>query len=143
MKHSINKLLSSQKGISLIEVVASIVIISIILISFFGLFVQSSKTEKSSEQIIDATYVAQVEMEKIYELSKDISQTNLEEQLTSVGYLVSEEPNTTYTKVQGNFYITLRIRDYSSATLKNIIIEVYEGNILKSKMENIYSWKVK
>lgn len=143
MNIKIKKLLINQKGGSLIEVVASIIIITIILISFFGLFVQSNKTENSSEQIIDATYVAQVEMENIYQLSKYYTVNNLVEGLSSIGYSVSEELNNTYTKVLGNYYIKLRIRDYSSDTLINTIVEVYEGDVLKSKMENYYSWKVK
>lgn len=142
MKIKIIKLLTSQKGVSLIEVIASIIIITIILTSFFGLFIQSNKTEKSSEKIIDATYVAQVEMEKMYALSNVYTLSNLTEGLSSIGYTISDELNNTYTKVQDNFYIKVRFRDYSSNTLKNTIVEVYEGNVLKSKMENIYSWQV-
>lgn len=40
----LRKLLKSEQGISLIEVIASIVIVTIVLISFAQLFVQSSKT---------------------------------------------------------------------------------------------------
>ncbi len=144
MKNQVNKLLGNQQGISLIEVLVSIVIITIILLSFFGLYVQSNKTDHTSEQIVDATYTAQLEMEKIYELSKIYTLDNLTNGLSTIGYAISQEQNNTYTKVQGNIYIKLRIRDYNSSnTLKNTIVEVYEDNVLKSKMENIYSWKVK
>ncbi|MEK4078610.1 type IV pilus modification PilV family protein [Solibacillus sp. FSL K6-1126] len=60
------RLLKEERGISLVEVVASIVLITVILLSFFSLFLQSKKTHVASESIIDATYVAQQEMEELY-----------------------------------------------------------------------------
>lgn len=60
------KLLKEERGISLVEVVASLVLITIILISFFSFFVQSKKTHVASESIVDATYIAQQEMEEVY-----------------------------------------------------------------------------
>lgn len=62
------RLLKEERGISLVEVVASIVLITIILISFFGFFIQSKKTHVASESIVDATYIAQQYMEEIYGL---------------------------------------------------------------------------
>lgn len=44
---------------TLIEVVAALLIIGIVLISFFGLLVQSNKTTHKSNDIMDATYAAQ------------------------------------------------------------------------------------
>ena len=60
------KFLKKERGFSLIEVVAAIVIVSIILLSFFGLFLQSKKTHVASESIVDTTYHAQQEMEALY-----------------------------------------------------------------------------
>ncbi|HBT70926.1 MAG TPA: prepilin-type cleavage/methylation domain-containing protein, partial [Lysinibacillus sp.] len=37
----------NEGGFSLIEVVASLILITIILLSFFGLFIQSNKTSKT------------------------------------------------------------------------------------------------
>lgn len=62
------RFLQQEQGISLVEVVASIVLITIILISFSGFFLQSKKIHVASESIVDATYVAQkgyTEYEKI------------------------------------------------------------------------------
>ncbi len=60
------KFFNNERGISLVEVVASLLLISIILISFFGLFIQSKKAGKTSEEIVDATYVAQETMEYMH-----------------------------------------------------------------------------
>ena len=60
------RLLKEERGVYLLEVVASIILITIILISFFGFFLQSKKTHVASESIVDATYIAQQYMEEIY-----------------------------------------------------------------------------
>lgn len=62
------RLLEEERGISLVEVAASIVLITIILISFFTFFIQSKKLHVTSESVVDATYIAQQEMEEIYGL---------------------------------------------------------------------------
>lgn len=64
---------NKQSGFTLVEVIASIVIITIILVSFFTFFINTAKTTKTSNDIFDATYYAQKEMEKLYNLT----QTNI------------------------------------------------------------------
>ena len=61
---------NKQSGFTLVEVVASIVIITIILTSFFPIFINTAKTTKTSNDIFDATYYAQKEMEILYNLSQ-------------------------------------------------------------------------
>ena len=45
-----------ENGLTLIEVVASIVILTLIITTFLMMFLQSAKTNKTSETIIDSTY---------------------------------------------------------------------------------------
>jgi len=59
-----------ENGLSLVEVLASFVILTLLLTTFLMMFIQSAKVNKSSEHIIDATYIAQTEMENMYALSK-------------------------------------------------------------------------
>ncbi|MGE7983194.1 type IV pilus modification PilV family protein [Solibacillus sp. NPDC093137] len=60
------RLLNEERGLSLVEVVASIVLFTIILLSFFTIFIQSKKTNILSESVVEATYFAQQDMEGIY-----------------------------------------------------------------------------
>ncbi len=71
-------LLKNNKGFSLIEVIASVLIITIILLSFFSLLIQTKKTEVRSNETVVATYIAQAVMEEIYYLSTtmDYAQNN-------------------------------------------------------------------
>lgn len=62
-------LLKNNKGFSLIEVIASVLIITIILLSFFSLLIQTKKTEVRSNETVVATYIAQAVMEEVYYLS--------------------------------------------------------------------------
>src|SRR5690625_3631610 len=68
-----NQFKTNEHGFTLIEVLASIVLLAIILTSFGMIFAQSLKTSNTSERIIDHTYIAQREMERIYELSTKVS----------------------------------------------------------------------
>ncbi|MFL2070942.1 prepilin-type N-terminal cleavage/methylation domain-containing protein [Marinilactibacillus psychrotolerans] len=63
------KLIKKQEGTTLIELIVAIAILSIVVTSFLIFFVQSSQTTQSSENITDATYLAQEEMEYLYHLS--------------------------------------------------------------------------
>lgn len=59
----------SQQGTTLVELIVAIGILAIVVTSFLIFFIQSSQTTQSSENITDATYLAQEEMEYLYHLS--------------------------------------------------------------------------
>lgn len=132
---------SNEKGFTLVEVMASFVILAILLTAFFTFFIQTAKTGKSSENIVDATYIAQSEMEKAFAVSKKV--TNREEAIKSLGYK-KEDSSSDFTKKDSKNTIKLKLKGNNSApNLTNIIIEVYENNEnnLKAKMENVFVWK--
>ncbi len=148
MKRQNRKIFKSQGGFSLIEVVASLVIITIILLSFFGLLIQTNKTGKSSEQIIDATYLAQKEMEKMYNYFKS---TTIETWESNFPYLAEkDEVNSTGTitrykvtpsNAKNKEIIIVNAEDMSHDNTVRITIEVYDarGATLKAKVQNIFS----
>ncbi|WP_026572292.1 PulJ/GspJ family protein [Bacillus sp. UNC438CL73TsuS30] len=63
----------SQKGLTLIEILVSIVLLSIILTSFMGFFTQSAIFTKKNEQKLGTVQTAQ----KFINLIKDISKSDL------------------------------------------------------------------
>ena len=108
---------SNNKGLTLVEVLASIILISIILFTFFSFFIQSAKTGKSSEEVVDATYLAQGEMEKIYEVSnKGDFKSGINEIVNSLSYKqLSPDSSKEYrdpTKSQDGFYLTLTFKGH-------------------------------
>lgn len=64
-------ILYKRKGMTLIEIIISLALLSIILVPFLTMFVQSAFTIKKSEVVLDGTYVAQRVMEDIYNDSQD------------------------------------------------------------------------
>lgn len=81
-----NNTINNQDGLTLVELLGSIVILSIIVVSFLAFFIQSAKTTKVSEDIIDASYIAQQELEAIYHLSTDQGVDQLVSYLQAQGY---------------------------------------------------------
>lgn len=146
------KTIKNDKGFTLIEVFASLILITIILLSFYGLFIQSNKTSKTSSTIIDSTYLAQTEMESVFKKIKG----KTEEQLaSSLNYKSVGPPQTascgnkgdigfstswTFEKQQNDVRFELTIKRHCQfELLDSVIINVYKGGVLKSAMENIYS----
>lgn len=136
-------LTKNERGFTLIEIIASLVLISIILLSFINVFVQTTKTRVASEQIVTATYIAQQEMEKFYAYSKKHTFD-----LNAIDQYFDEYEIVNNHLVQviedGRYNISIQFNN-SHNKLYTIIIEVAELQnngeyLLKSKMENIYIW---
>ncbi|GEL05007.1 type IV pilus modification PilV family protein [Rummeliibacillus stabekisii] len=152
MAYQIKKIIVNEKGVTLTEVIASFVILVIVLFSFFTLFVNTAKTTKSSERIVDATYVAQTEMEKVYNastngvlnvatLTKPTDPTNPED--SGLGYTAEPNSTTIFTKTaKSNFKVTLTLKN-RDVSLKSVVIQVNSNSDNKQKalMEKLIVWK--
>lgn len=58
-------MIKNEKGLTLVEILASIVILSIVLTSFYGLFIQSAKFTKVNEDNLVASNLANQVREKL------------------------------------------------------------------------------
>jgi len=145
LKRILKNFLADEKGVTLIEVIASFVLLVIAIFSFYNLFIQTAKTTKSSESIVDATYIAQSEIENIYNESKvnglDIASLN------KLGYITDINSTALFSKTitlkQNNtFNVTLTIKNQNTP-LKNVIIRVISNkdNKQKALMEKTIIWK--
>lgn len=135
-----------ENGLTLVEVLASIVILSLLIMTFLMLFLQAAKVNKVSEHTIDATYLAQTEMENIYAASTSTRFSQRENAIEGLAYekKATEEIWTVFEKKieATDRLVKVRITD-KTGTMTRIIVEVYEGpeKILRAKMENILVWK--
>lgn len=148
MNLPLNKISRNRKGFSLVEVIASIVVLSLILISIIVLFAQSAKTTQTTDSIIDATYLAQSELEELYakadqaKLSEQASvlasfnYSNVDTDGNSLGYYEKTDANSTD-------YIKLKITPIPNTSLTRVVIEVYDqkNGVMKSQMQNTLKWK--
>lgn len=127
MKIKLLKTLAYEKeGSTLIEIILALAILGIIIVSFLNMFVFSTATNRKSEDILDATYVAQNLMEQRYAESKNGGEIprNQEHSYPTNGYWINE-----IIDVDGN--------------LVRIIVKVYADdskNQLKAQMETYLLW---
>lgn len=132
-----------EKGLTLVEVLAGVVILSLIFVSIVNMLNQSARANKTSEEIIDATYITQREMETIYKLSKEGK--NLD---ALTDYM--KQPNEANWEVYHknvNDHLLLEIKqDDSDKPMVRIVVTAYEVEDLaktnpKAKMETLLKWE--
>lgn len=135
----------SELGLTLIEILASIVIIVIIMAIGLGILVQTAKTNKTSEEIVDATYVAQTEMEKIYHasISSEVDMISWFE--AAYGSPQPVENWHVFTKEKGDYRVHVKVQQAaSSEELNRAVVQVFEKNDptkVKAQMENHFKWE--
>lgn len=137
--------LSSEKGLTLIEILASIVILSIIIVSLISFFVQSARSNSLSENVMDATYIAQTSMEEISNLiSTSTSLANLSEPLVKKnGYTRVGTSGNLYEKTFQKHYIYIEITEEDMPLVK-VKVKVYNDKSkskLEAQMEMLLSWR--
>ncbi|WP_181347475.1 prepilin-type N-terminal cleavage/methylation domain-containing protein [Thalassobacillus sp. CUG 92003] len=140
------KNLASNRGFTLIEVLASIVIMTIIITIFFTLFTQSARTTHQSESIINATYTAQQEMENIYHLSESMTVSDGFAHMEDNGYAIAN-PGEAYilTHDKHGFHVRIEIERRSEDALNQVRVKVFENSseeALEAQMETIVTWRV-
>jgi len=140
-----------ENGLSLVEVLASFVILTLLLTTFLMMFIQSAKVNKASEHIIDATYIAQTEMERMYGLSTSIKDSAKEETFIGLGYTKEPEPDDegwTVYKKEYNPHILIKVKlllkkSNTERVMDRIIVEVRDipDYNLQAQMENVVVWR--
>lgn len=102
---------NSESGLTLVEILAGIVILALMILTIAVVFTQTARTNKASENILDATYVAQTELEHINNISKE---TNPELRDTE-GY--QQQPNEADWQIfhkqinNTNYFVEIRLKD--------------------------------
>ncbi|WP_079708358.1 type IV pilus modification PilV family protein [Paraliobacillus ryukyuensis] len=140
-------LMKEEKAMTLVEVLVSIMILSIIVVTFLTFFIQSRKTVNLSDDISDATYTAQTEVEYIYHLSetKDFD--------TALNDLKVSDPDgdgeVQFTKEVDGEKVEVAMSTAKDSNgnviddkLKSVLVKVYDqSNKLKGQMETKILWE--
>lgn len=122
---------NNQKGFSLIEVIASIVIISIVLLSFFQLFIQTNKTAVANNEKLVVINLADAALEriKVTPIKEDPTIINVNDYFNNN----SADPNI-YPKsmiLNNTKYNINYLASQSSNTLKNAKYSEKDLNLIK------------
>lgn len=151
MKKIKESLFKNEAGLTLVEVLASIVILSIVLLLFLLTFLQFMNTSRQSEEVITATYLAQTEMESLYEMSREIDRDERKSNLQMKGYaniglendwdIFEKEVNDEDYDERYIMRIKFQERDDQ---LTRVIVEISDflNTHPKAQMENLLEWKV-
>lgn len=91
-KGIIEKLKKDETGVTLVELLAGIAILSIVVTAFLAFFIQAANTNKQTNEMNEATFLAQEVMEEITYYSNQNTYADIAEQsmLTSIEQLESD-----------------------------------------------------
>lgn len=134
-------LTKNNKGFTLVEVLAAIVIMTIIITSVISILNLTAKTNRTSKEIIDATYVAQQEMERIYKLSEEGSQLK---NFYSERGLDSSGEWKVYEKPQEPYVLVIKEQAVEDGLVR-IVVTVYDAESneerkVQATMESLLKW---
>jgi prepilin-type N-terminal cleavage/methylation domain-containing protein len=135
----------NEKGMTIIEILASIVILSIIVVSLLSFFVQTARSNHVSKNIVDATYIAENEIEEVYSQIK--ASTSLAALTTPAGYTQKSKTtvNAVYEKSIPKHYIHLELVSQAvGSPLVTVKVKVYKDHtkaVQEAQMEMVVQWK--
>lgn len=153
------KINKNRPGLTLIELILSIAIIGMIIVSFMPLFVMSAKNNSKADNTLDATYLGKDAMELAYHLSSDetVDYNNLAlAGYTYLGHLSVEPDISDPTKgssyaygkeVSDNKYIYIKFsKANEDEDLVAVLVKVYKSpamveNELEAQYETLYIWE--
>jgi hypothetical protein len=141
---------NTETGLSLVEILAAITILFLLSLSFIPMFVQSARTNTSSQKMMDATYLAESSMETIESLvtSSTAIDSTFTSSMGSNGYtqtLAGCSAGTCYEKNSNGHYLFVQLTNAGiGSQLVNAKIKVYADNTKanqQAQMENLLSLK--
>ena len=83
MKKIKEKLLKQESGVTLVELLASIVLLTIIVTTFLSFFVQAGRTNNRIDDMNEATFLAQEQLELITAYSETETEKETKDKLTT------------------------------------------------------------
>ncbi|WP_462412933.1 prepilin-type N-terminal cleavage/methylation domain-containing protein [Neobacillus sp. Marseille-QA0830] len=137
--------LASQKGVTLIEILASIVILSIIVISLMSFFAQSSLANTNTKKMQSATYIAVKAMEEVNNTISTTVQPSDLNLLSLSGYSKVTGTTSTFEKSPNpaGYFVRVVLVPKTSPMI-SIKVKVYQDSSmskLEAQMEMLVSWK--
>ena len=132
----------SEKGLTLIEILVSVTILSIIIVSLLSMFVQSTRVTNYSSKKIDATYVAESFMEQMTNVVT--SSTAITGVSAPIGFTIKDCPNCYGGTVQGH-YVYIKVYEKQPGNgLVTVSVKVFQDSSKakqEAQMESLLSWK--
>ncbi|NLC40391.1 MAG: hypothetical protein GX763_05685 [Clostridiaceae bacterium] len=119
---------SREDGVTLVELLAAIILLSIIVLSFMAFFTMSAKTNSRTNAVNEATFLAQEEIELITYYST--SQKTLDVMKEELEFADNSRSSTV-----NSYQISTVISPQSE--LYKIVVTVSKGGETRAKMETV------
>lgn len=144
MKNKTKKIVNAKKGLSLIELMISIVIIVIILTVFMPLFMLSIRNNSTSDIMLNSTYLGKDTMELIYDLSRSVPYENIEDELVdNMGYTKEVSDNSYSFEYDDGRYLNIKFDETENGNLIKVIVKIYGDRNMngpEAQYESLYTW---
>lgn len=145
---TLKSLIKSNTGSIFVEILISLILISMVLLTFMSMFVTSAKVNRKSKDVLDATYSAQNLMEELYDLSLSKSlETTLNELQDSVLAESFHKEIAGEQVILGkyeDFDVAITIKDTEEEELRLVKVEVYSDDThtqSQAVMQSNLLWK--
>ena len=145
---TLKSLIKSNTGSIFVEILISLILISMVLLTFMSMFVTSAKVNRKSKDVLDATYSAQDLMEELYDLSLSKSlKTTLDELQNSILTDSFHEEIADEQVILGKYDdkdIAITIKDTEDEKLSLVKVEVYSDDTYtqsQAVMQSNLLWK--
>ena len=145
------KWLKTENGFTLVEVLASILLLTLVIVTFMMMFALGARTHMTSKELFNSTYEVQNEMEKMVELSAQAVTSSA--RITAIKESLGYTPQAAITesgvrwgrltkKVGTEHVMEIRLEETTSPFVRIIVEVAEEGNINeKVKMETLLTWE--
>jgi len=121
MMQKVRRSAKDESGVTLVELLAAIAILSIIVTAFLAFFIQAANTNKQTNDMNEATFIAQGVMEEItYHSSEGLSVEKTKEKLETAADEFKIEP--VFTEIDGSDLI-------------KVVVTISEGKNVRAVME--------
>ncbi|NLC27045.1 MAG: hypothetical protein GX777_10620 [Fastidiosipila sp.] len=112
---------SREDGVTLVELLAAIILLSIIVLSFIAFFTMAAKTNSRTNSVNEATFLAQEEIERVTYCSNN-------------GYTAQEAKDG---KPENLTNVDTSIVVDANTGLYKVIVTVWDGGEARAKMETV------
>lgn len=132
-KKKIKRSISGEEGMTLVEVLASILLLSLIITTFLSFFIQAAKTNNRTDAVNEATFIAQEQIELLtyYAATKNVEDTLV--------LLKDESP-----KMVSGFEVKSTIQNVGGTLYSGTVEVIKEGEVkADAKMETRLVFRAK
>lgn len=136
----------NRSGYSLVEIAISLLIISLLVLTFMSAFSLSAKINAKSKRITDSSFAAHNLMEELVYLSKTMSFNETLDYLQSRFTTIDSSPGVySYAGDSGGYYFRIEIQDIQGSGLYKVLVLAFEDTNCTqpdASMESLLCWVI-